>query len=99
MASPFSGAERLRLRSPGARPGVTPVGWRRPSHEFLELFDAETRIGRDATHRESVYGIVARNRHDAHAIGHDDVFALAQDLKASLFQSLHAIEMIDAENL
>jgi len=63
------------------------------------LFDAESSIARNATHRESVYWVVARNGHNANTIRHDDVFTLAQDSKAGLFQSLHGIEMIDAGNL
>jgi hypothetical protein len=63
------------------------------------LFDAESSIARNAAHRESVYWIVARNRHNANTIRHDDVFTLAQDAKAGLFQRLHGIEMIDAGNL
>jgi hypothetical protein len=69
------------------------------SNKFAELFHAEAGITRDAAHRESVYGIVARNRHNANPIRHDDVFALAEDAKAGLLQSLHGIEMVDAGNL
>src|SRR4051812_2579432 len=69
------------------------------SEKFLELFDTETGIACNATHCESVYRIVARNRHDTNTVRHDDVFTLTQDAKASLFKSLHGIEVIDAGNL
>jgi len=45
------------------------------------------------------YWIVARNRHNANAIGHDNMLALAHDAKAGLLQSPNGIEMIDAGNL
>src|SRR6266404_518982 len=75
------------------------VRWRLLSKKFLELFDVESSIARNAAHRESVYWIVARNRHNANTIRHDDVFTLAQDAKVGFLQRLYGIEMIDARNL
>ena len=49
----------------------------------------------DAAHRERIDRIVARNRKDTLAIGHDDVLALASDAEASLFERSHGPEMVD----
>ena len=65
----------------------------------FELFDVETSIARNAAHRKGIYWIVARNRHNANAIRHDDMLALAHDAKAGLLQSPNGIEVIDAGNL
>jgi hypothetical protein len=64
--------------------------------KFFELFHAQAGIASNTAHRESIYWIVARDRHNTNPIRHDDVFTLAQYAKASLFQSPHGIEMIDA---
>jgi len=68
------------------------------SEKFFELFHAEAGVASNAAHRESIYGIVARNRHNTNSIRHDDVFTLAQNALASLFPRLHGIEMLDAGN-
>ena len=75
------------------------VGWRSESEKFFELFDAETSITSDASHRESIYWIMARNRYNANAVRHHDMFTLAHDAEASLLQSPDGIEVIDAGNL
>ena len=69
------------------------------SQKFFELFHAKAGVASNAAHRESVYGILARNRHNTNSIRHDDVFTLTQNAEASLLQSPHGIEMIDAGNL
>jgi hypothetical protein len=56
------------------------------SEKFFELFHAEVAVASNTAHRESIYGIVARNRHNTNSIRHDDVFTLAQNSEASLFQ-------------
>jgi hypothetical protein len=66
--------------------------------QFFELFDAETSIACNAAHRECVYRIEARNRNNTNTIRHNDMFALAQNSKASLFESLHCFKMINARN-
>jgi hypothetical protein len=70
-----------------------------PSEKVLELFDVETSITSDASHRESIDWIVARNCHNANAVRHHDMLALAHDAKTRLLQSPHGIEVIDAGNL
>src|SRR5258708_26088482 len=40
---------------------------------------------------KSVYGIVARNGHDALAIAHNDVLALSHHPKARLFQGAYGV--------
>jgi hypothetical protein len=75
------------------------VSWRSRSEKSFELFDVETGIACDASHRESIYWIVARNRHNSDAIRHHDMLALAHDAKAGFFQRLDGIQMIDAGDL
>lgn len=69
------------------------------SEKLLELFDVESRITSDASHRKSVNWIVARNRHNANAIRHHNVLTLAHDAKACLLKSPDRIEVIDPRNL
>ena len=69
-----------------------------PSEKFFELFHAESGVAGNTAHRESIYWIVARNRHNTNSIRHDDVFTLTENAEASFFQSPHGIEMIDAGN-
>jgi hypothetical protein len=54
------------------------------SEKFFELFDGQSSVARNTAHSESINRIVPRNRYDANAIRHNDVFALAHDAKASL---------------
>ncbi len=49
----------------------------------------------DAAHREGIDRIVARNRKDTLAIGHDDVLALASDPEARLLKRSHGPEVVD----
>ena len=67
--------------------------------KFFELLDGQPSVAGNAAHGESIHRIVSRNRHDANTVRHDNVFALAHDAKAGLFQSAHRIEVIDAGNL
>ena len=69
------------------------------SEKFFELFDGQTSVARDAAHSESVDRVVPRNGHDANAVGHDDMFALANDAEVCFLQRPHSIEMIDAGDL
>jgi hypothetical protein len=41
-------------------------------------------------------GIVARNRQEMRTVGHDNVFALPDYAKPSLFEGPNCVEMIDA---
>jgi hypothetical protein len=54
------------------------------------LFHAKTGVASNTAHRESIYGIVARNRQNANSIRHDDVFTLAQMLKPAFSSALTA---------
>lgn len=59
---------------------------------------SETSISGNTTHGKSVNGIIAWNSDDSNAIGHDDVFALANYAESRLLESLDCIEMIDARD-
>ena len=50
-------------------------------------------------HRQRVHRIVTRYGDEMRTVAHDDVFALADNLKSCLFERLHGAEMIDAGNL
>jgi len=54
--------------------------------ELAKLLHAQTRIADDAAHCECVDRVMARNCQDSYPIGHDDMRALTQNPKASLFQ-------------
>jgi hypothetical protein len=60
------------------------------SEEFFELFHAKAGVASNTAHRESIYWIVARNRHNTNSIRHDDVFTLAQNAEAGLSRALTA---------
>lgn len=65
------------------------------SEKVLELFDVESSITSDASHRECINWIVARNRHNSNAVRHHNVLTLAHDAKTDLLQSPDRIQMID----
>jgi hypothetical protein len=65
------------------------------SQQRLELLNGETGVAHDSAHRERVDRIVARNRDDPGTVSHDDVLALACDLKASLFERFHGRKVVD----
>ena len=61
---------------------------------------AETSIASDATHRESVDRIVARDREDALAVCQDDVLAtLPRDAKSGFLERSHCLQVVDTGNL
>lgn len=66
------------------------------SQQFFELINVQTGIANDLCHRVSVDRVVPRNLHGAHSIAHDDVFALADENKAGLFQSAHGFKVLNA---
>src|SRR5438034_7800368 len=49
-------------------------------------------------HRQSVHRVVTRYGDEMRTVAHDNVFALADNLKSRLFERLHGPEMIDAGN-
>ena len=64
--------------------------------ELTKLLDGESCVAHDPPERESVDGVVPRNRQDARAVRHDDVLASTGDHDPGLVQSAHGIEVIDA---
>jgi hypothetical protein len=52
-----------------------------------------------SAHRQRVHRIVTRYGNEMRTVAHDDVFALADNLKSCLFERLHCAEMIDAGKL
>jgi len=66
------------------------------SKQRSELLNGEARVVDDSTHRECVDRIVARDSDNSGAVSHDDVFALASDSKASLFERFHGCKMVNA---
>ncbi|HEY5838181.1 MAG TPA: hypothetical protein VIT19_04030 [Pyrinomonadaceae bacterium] len=63
------------------------------------MFYGQASIARNTAHSEGVNRVVPGNRYEANTVRHNDVFALAEDAKASLLESAHSIEVIDAGNL
>ena len=80
--------ERLWGRKSGTPEGAG-AEWR--SEQVPELFDGQARIPHDSAEGVRVYGVVARDRQNADAIGHDDVFGLPRDPEAGLTQLPEAL--------
>ncbi len=68
------------------------------SEKLLEFFYCEACITSDTAHRKSIDRVVAWNGYDANSVGHDHMFALANDSKPGFLESLYGIEMVDARN-
>jgi hypothetical protein len=64
-----------------------------------ELLDCQAGVANDAAESERVYRIVTRDRQYSNAVRHHDVFALPDDLEASLLKRAHCSEMIDPGDL
>jgi hypothetical protein len=75
------------------------VRWRTSLEEFLESFGRQPCIPHNTAHRKRIHRIMARDREDANAVGHNDVLALTDYPKAGLPQSPDRIQMVDAGNL
>ncbi len=70
------------------------------SEQLAEFFNAEAGVLDDASHGIGVNGIVARNRKEAPAIGHYDMFfSLAQDCETGLFQGSYGMQVFDPGKL
>lgn len=67
--------------------------------QVAKLLGGESGVADDPTERESIDGVVPRNRQDARAVRHDNVLALTDDHEPSLLQGAHGIEVIDARDL
>ena len=64
--------------------------------KLAKVFGGEAGVARDLSHRERIYGIMARNRHDPLAVGHHDVLPLPSDVKSYFLARTNGIEVIDA---
>ena len=89
--------EELRFHLEQRAAALTPVyglgGRSKKSPEFL---DCESGVLDDFAHREGVYGIMARDYHDPHAVAHNCMLAFADHLKASSLQCANGGLMVDA---
>ena len=63
------------------------------SEQFAKLLDGEPGVTNDPTHREGIHRVVARNRKDALAVRHDDMFTLPQNAESSPLQSPNRLKM------
>jgi hypothetical protein len=71
-----------------------------PSQEIPELFLGQAGVAYDSAHRESVHRIMAWNRDDSLAVGHDDVLrALTSDPETDLLERPHGAPVRYASNL
>ena len=66
------------------------------SEQLSEFFDGKARISDDPAEGVRIDGVVARDRQNADAIGHDDVLALPGDPEPRLLQRAHRVEVIDS---
>ena len=87
-----------RTRAALARVAVRLSELGRGSQELPEVIGCKPSVAHDSAHCEGVDWIVAWNRDDSGAVGHDDVFALARDAKPHLFERPHGIEIVDSGN-
>ena len=67
--------------------------------QFSELFLAKPSVTDDATHREGIDRIVARDRKNAGVVCHDDMLALAKHSEAGFLQSSNGVLVVDAREL
>ena len=70
-----------------------------PLKQMTEFFHRHPGIFYYSAHRQGIHRIVTRNGDEMRTVAHDDVFAVADNLKSCLFERLHRAEMIDARNL
>jgi hypothetical protein len=67
--------------------------------QLAKLFYGQTGIPNDPEHRNRIYGIVPRDHDHGSPIGHDDVSALANDLKPSPLERLDGFEVVHTRHL
>ena len=94
--------ERVQRCAVPFRASAATNGWARQRsllEQIAKLLYAQTRVTHDATEGERVDGVVARNRENARALGHDDVLALANDREAGLLKGADGIKVVDAGDL
>ncbi len=66
------------------------------SEKLAELFDGESRVAHNTTHRKGVDGIVSRDSEDALSVGRHGVLAFANNAEPGPLQGANGVEMIDA---
>ena len=69
-----------------------------PLEQITKLFDGQAGISGDTAHGECVDRIMTRDRQDALAVAHNDVFPLAHNPKSGLFECAHSVKMVDARD-
>jgi hypothetical protein len=60
---------------------------------MTEFFHRHPGVFDDSTHRQGIHRIVTRYGDEMRTVAHDDVFALADNLKSCLFERLHGPKM------
>src|SRR5882672_9238701 len=71
--------------------------WR--SKKLAKLFYGKAGVARNTTHRECIHRVVAGDSHDALAVAHDDMLALAHHPETGLLERADSILVIDARDL
>jgi hypothetical protein len=69
------------------------------SEQFAKLLDCESCVTNDSTHGEGIHRVVARNRKDALAVRHDDMFTLPQNAESSPLQGPNSVKVGDSWKL
>jgi hypothetical protein len=72
------------------------VKWSIKLKKFPELFQAQPGVANNATHRERVDRIMARDDENSRSIGHDNVGTLTKNPEARLFQRGYGPKVIDS---
>jgi len=69
------------------------------SEQFPELFDCQTGITDNCSHRVGIDRIIARHDNPHRTLRHENVFALSIDVKAGFLQGFDCAQMIYAGKL
>jgi hypothetical protein len=67
--------------------------------QLPELFKGEAGISNNPEHCDRVHGVVSRNDDGCATVRHDDVTALANNLKSSTLKGPHGVEVIHSWEL
>lgn len=67
--------------------------------KLTKLLRGKAGVTHNASERERINRVIARDGKNARAIGHDDMLALANDAKSGFLESANCCEMINAGNL
>jgi len=60
---------------------------------MTEVFRRHPGVFDDSAHRQGIHRVVTRNGDEMRTVAHDDVFAVADNLKSCLFERLHRLGM------